>query len=354
MRVLFYIRANHDKQPGGDLIQLHKTAEALRAKGVDIEYSSDPNADLKSYDLVHTFNSPRFDETKSFFENAIAQNKPVVFSTIFWSKKEMALGISTSPVAKGLRLLFGVKLSTHVWDVVKGLQRRTNGNRDGETERWLFKSADMLLPNSEGEMREIISVYGDVCKKYEVVTNAIDAANFKKEPGAKRDGRVLSVGRVERRKNTLELIEACRILGKHLVLVGAADNEDDYVKVCLKRVNEYGFEHQGNMPQEKLKSYYYSTEVHAMASWYETPGLASMEAACGGCKIVSTDRGSTIEYFGQNAFYCDPFSRSSIVTALDAAFKSKYSTKLRAHILGHNTWQVAAKDTLRGYVEALR
>ena len=94
MNVLFFVRKNHKQVKGGDLIQIYKTAEALKNKGIKVSFSSDSNQDLSKYDLVHIFNSPRFEETKQFFESAKKQNKPIAFSTIYWSKDELAVGVA--------------------------------------------------------------------------------------------------------------------------------------------------------------------------------------------------------------------------------------------------------------------
>ena len=353
MKALFYIRANHEDQPGGDLVQLHKTAEALCAKGVKVEYSSDPKVDLDRYDLVHIFNSPRFSETKAFLENALSQNRPTALSTIYWSKQELAVGIAKNPAVVLMRRVLGIAVTKYIWGAVKNLQARVSGGSNKVIEGWLFENADILLPNSEGEMQELLKNYPSATKNYKAVRNAIDGTAFAKNPSGTRKSYVLSVGRVERRKNTLMLIEACHNLSLDLVLIGAADSADDYTAKCLKKAIAYGFKHITNVSQDKLVPYYYEAEVHAMVSWYETPGLASMEAACAGCKIVTTDRGSTKEYFKDMAEYCDPFSLKSIERSLTAAFTRNYTSELRDLILEQYTWGKTAEDTMAAYKELL-
>jgi glycosyltransferase involved in cell wall biosynthesis len=107
------------------------------------------------------------------------------------------------------------------------------------------------------------------------------------------------------------------------------------------------------MEQRDLLAYFYAAAVHAQVSWYETPGLASMEAACGGCAIVSTDRGSTREYFGDLVHYCDPWSQESIEAVLRAALAGPPDPALRETILARYTWDLAARDTIEAYRQVL-
>jgi glycosyltransferase involved in cell wall biosynthesis len=353
MKVLFYRRANHEEVKGGDLVQLESTAEALRRLGVTVEFSSDPAADLRAYDMVHVFNFPRFEECVAFMENAKRQGKPVAFSTIFWGKDELAIGIANSPKMRLAKRVLGRHASTLVWRQLKGLAR-FKATSAYSLERRLMAEADMLLPNSDGEMREINRVYRVGRRPYHPVRNAIDAGMFAQEPERVREDYVLSVGRIELRKNTLQLIEACHELGLRLKLIGGVVKGQPYEDRCLELIKQYGFEYLGLMPPAQIAAdYYYKARVHAIAAWYETPGLATMEAACGGCTIVSTDRGSTREYFDDLVYYCDPFSRASIKRALKAAYEAGPNFALREKIMREYTWDGAARDTLAAYEELL-
>ncbi|MFQ5806530.1 MAG: glycosyltransferase family 1 protein, partial [Phycisphaerae bacterium] len=94
--------------------------------------------------------------------------------------------------------------------------------------------------------------------------------------------------------------------------------------------------------------------VHACVSWYETPGLASLEAALSGCNLVVTPGGSTREYFGNQAYYCEPDNPGSIRAAVEAALAAAPDPELACRIAREFNWDAAAKNTLRGYQLALR
>ena len=57
-----------------------------------------------------------------------------------------------------------------------------------------------------------------------------------------------------------------------------------------------------------LASAYAAARVFALPSWFETPGLAALEAALAGSAVAITPFGSTREYFGDLVTYCRPAS----------------------------------------------
>lgn len=352
MRVAFYVRGNHERVGGGDLVQLRSTADALRGAGLEVAELSDPRADLTGFDLVHAFNSPWFAETLSFFANARRHRLPLAFSTIYWPKGELTVGMAESRKVRAGRALLGRRGAMAAWDAgVRSASRAVKGSGFA-MERRLFAGADLLLPNSRGELEQIERTYGLRGLRHQVVRNAIDPAGFAREPPARRAPYVLSAGRIENRKNTLALIEACAAVGAQLTLVGNA-SDDAYAARCLELVARHGFRHVGAMAQHELRELQYEAAVYAQASWYETPGLATMEAACAGCAIVTTDRGSAREYFGEQVEYCDPWSTGSIAAALTRALERPADPELRPRILGEYTWDGAAQDTLAGYERIL-
>jgi glycosyltransferase involved in cell wall biosynthesis len=100
------------------------------------------------------------------------------------------------------------------------------------------------------------------------------------------------------------------------------------------------------MPQEILMGYYKAARVHALPSWFETCGLSSLEAVAMGCNIAITDKGYTRDYFGDEAFYCNPDDCQSIFTAIDQAAQSSAPKSLQQKIIQQYTWQRAAAITL--------
>jgi glycosyltransferase involved in cell wall biosynthesis len=62
--------------------------------------------------------------------------------------------------------------------------------------------------------------------------------------------------------------------------------------------------------------------VHVLASWFETTGLVSLEAAMMDCNVVVTKKGDTVEYFSDMAYYCEPDDINSIRNAIEKAYNN--------------------------------
>jgi glycosyltransferase involved in cell wall biosynthesis len=103
-----------------------------------------------------------------------------------------------------------------------------------------------------------------------------------------------------------------------------------------------------------LLAYYQKAKVHILPSWFETTGLSSLEAAAMGCNVVITDRGDAKEYFGQNAFYCNPSCTNSIYKAVEQASLHRHNKKLQEKILSKYTWQQASLQTLQAYKQVIK
>jgi glycosyltransferase involved in cell wall biosynthesis len=102
-----------------------------------------------------------------------------------------------------------------------------------------------------------------------------------------------------------------------------------------------------------LASAYAASDVFALPSLFETPGIAALEAALAGSKIVITPHGGTREYFGTMAHYVDPHSVVSIRNGILAALNENRSDRLMHHIKQEFLWSKVAEKTLAVYKRIL-
>jgi glycosyltransferase involved in cell wall biosynthesis len=219
--------------------------------------------------------------------------------------------------------------------------------------RELFQTVAVLLPNSRAEQEQIERRFG-IPRPSVIVPNAVDTTVFY-PPGSGAPGRtgVLCVGRIEPRKNQLALIEALRGSGIPLTLVGQAGRFNAaYHRHCL-RAADADVRFMAQQPPAQLRGLYHAARVHACVSWYETPGLASLEAAACGCALVVTPGGCTREYFGDEAVYAQPNDLGTIRRAVEDALARGPSPTLGQRVAREYTWDVTAEQTLAAYRLAL-
>ena len=174
---------------------------------------------------------------------------------------------------------------------------------------------------------------------------------FRRETGL--EDFVLCVGRLEWRKNQLMLLKALEDSELPLVFAtGGFTYQPQYEEVCRKFQRRGQTVFLGRLAPDLLASAFAAARVHALPSWYELPGLVSLEAAHYNTNVVITDYGTARDYFEEDAFYCRPDDPQSIHNAVCAAYYSPVRPHLADRVAQY-TWQRAADRNLEIYEQVL-
>jgi len=358
MNVLFIARSTLYSAPGGDTIQIQSTAKYLCRLGFHIDIVlANQSVDYSTYDLLHFFNITR---PADILKHVKLSGKPFVISPIFIDYSEFERIYQTGWVSFLRRFL-----SNDETEYLKVIARFfKNGEKinsysylwrgQRRSIKYLLQRANYLLPNSESEYKRLYNKY-QIQRPYVVVPNAIDKEKFASTISTiiRETDLVLCVARIEGIKNQLNLIKALNNSSFRLMIVGKpAPNHLSYYQSCVEIAGS-NVQFIDHIPQEKLIPLYRKAHIHVLPSWFETTGLASLEAAAMGCKIVITDKGDTREYFQDYAHYCNPADPDSIRAAIESAASSVENSRLREHILSHLTWENAAQKTQYAYCKII-
>ncbi len=351
-------RATLFSLPGGDTMQINKTAEYLRDKGVliDIKLAND-TIDYSRYDLIHFFNIIRPSDILGHIKKS---KLPYIVSPIYVEFDNI------EKLNGGLRGLLYKVFGSDGIEYIKTLARLYKNAEQISDWRYLIlghknslkyviKNSKLLLPNSHSEMNRLINKY-HVTKDYIVVPNAIDKKVFNLSIVANPDylDAVITVGQITPRKNQLNIIRALNQSSFNVFIIGKPSrNALDYYKQCKKEASN-NIHFIDYLEHEELAKIYKAAKVHILASWFETTGLVSIEAAIMGCNIVITDEGDQKEYFKEYATYCEAGSIPSIRKAVEIAYKREYDTSIRNYIFSNYTWEIAADKTLEAYKKVIK
>lgn len=377
MRVLFVPRDDADRIFGGDVVQMHKTAEHLRDLGVSVEIGTAVDAAAGSHDVVHLWTSLHFPlallEQLERLES-LRGRTTIALSTI-WAPHHLVRWMDAARRWFFSRHVDGA--ATTVESARNDLQaiasRQLDFTIDGGERvsaysphpgvqfcRDVLRRVDLILPNSWMELAAIFTHLGDFTS-YAVVRNAVEARDFDGAdpsdlPQDLRAGHyAIMSARFDTRKQQDFAMLAVKDLDIPMVFVGEATDREIFERMRALATNRrapvfyYPF-----LPHSRLRHLYAGARVHVLASLFESPGLASMEAALLDCAIVTGNLAFESEYFRDGAYYCDPCDAFSIRRAVAAAWDSyddeAHSRQLLAQrIRSEYTWKHAAEETLRAY-----
>jgi glycosyltransferase involved in cell wall biosynthesis len=337
--ILFHAGSGVFQSPGGGEVQLIKTGEALEQRGFPVGLFNPWLDRLGEHRLIHFFGLHR--EALPLAKLAKKAGIGVVVSPICWYDP-LAQWHEAHGWVDGAARVSKWFLLRHCWPA--------------RSRSWRFQLltlADRILPNSEAEADQLVRLFGVDRARIRVVPNAVDThqAIAPTEQVRQRiafQEYVLYVGRIEHRKNVIGLIDSCIAADKPLVIIGRGSIESaEYEAVCRKLAEGRKIQFLGSLSKTDplLISAMASARVFALPSWFETPGLAALEAAALGTQVVITSRGATREYFGDFACYCDPLHPNSIKQAIVQAWDNPISGReqLAERIRREWTWQEVAR-----------
>jgi glycosyltransferase involved in cell wall biosynthesis len=343
--VLVHAPSTAFQAPGGGENQLVQTARHLEAMGADIRLFSPWVDRLEDYRLLHLFGMSR--EGLELATAARHRGVPVALSPICWLEPKALYRLAQNR-ARGL------------WNVakwsVKGLVPTVRGWRDE-----LIRVADVLLPNSRAEADQLIRLFSARPAAIQVVPNGVDPRFEDSDPRLFRSIHgnsdfVLYAGRIEPRKNVHGLILGARRAGVPLVIIGdAPPGCETYLDSCRDMAGGAATWYDGvDHDDPRLASAFAAARVFALPSWFETPGLAALEAALAGTAVVITPHGCTREYFGDLAEYARPDQIGGIAAAIERAWHDGPRDDLRDGIKSRFLWADVARRTAEAYDQVAR
>lgn len=344
IKVAFYVYPTAFQAPGGGEIQLLKTKEYLEKAGQEVRLFDPWHDSLRDFDILHVFGSVK--ECLNMILTAKQRGTKVVLSTICWYSWTSAWGTYTSArerAASGLR-----HLAKSFFPFLPSMRRG------------MMQHSDLLFPNSQSEAVQLARFFGVPKEKIWIVPNGVSAsfANARPEIFIEKFGLkdfILCVGRIEPRKNQLNMIRALEGTKIPLVFIGeAVPRYKSYYEACRREAGRnVSFLGAVSHDSGLLASAYAACNTFLLASWLETPGLAALEAALAGAKVVITDQGATREYFKDYVAYVSPKNFSEIRRKTLAAFQGPKHPGLKEHVRKNYLWENVAQITLEGYQRCL-
>ncbi len=208
------------------------------------------------------------------------------------------------------------------------------------------RAARRVITVSEFSRRETAELCDVDPDRIDVVPNAVDAVFSPDGPRAEGDY-VLAVGTLEPRKNLSRVVEAARLAGAELRVVGARG----WGGVTVEGA---GVRWLGRVADEELAALYRGARCLVYPSLYEGFGIPVVEAMACGCPVVTSAGSAMAEVAGDATVLVDPLDVRAIVYGMGEAEKRRAELAAdgleRAHLY---TWERAADAAATAYRKAL-
>lgn len=230
--------------------------------------------------------------------------------------------------------------------------------------------ASHIFTVSEFSKRAMLSRYRIAPDKISVIHNGVDKSRFYPSSsdqdivnsrGLFSKGYLLSVGRLEPRKNHVTLLRAYAQLQNTtlpLVIIGQPHFRFDGVFQVIQELNLDGRVHiLSNVKDEELPLFYRHAKFFIYPTWAEGFGMPILEAMASGLPVISSDSTSIPEVAGKAALLTDPNDVNAITAAIEYLLSNQalYMTMQECGLKQVDSfqWSVAAEKVRSVYLDAL-
>ncbi len=354
--ILIWNRPHALQIPGGDTVVMRRLIDMLSARGCRV--SVYPEFDPCEIDLVHLINLTVASVSREAAQFCREFQKPLVITTLFedWPRY-LVPSLHCIP-------LFNEYLSNGRNEEIftqrcASLRLTPPGPEVGLAD--VVASASLLFVCAPSEADRLSRSYENSAEKTivcpfgvtvpgECSPDELDAVRT--ELGF--DQFVLCVGRLESRKNQLMLIKALEHEDVPIVLAaGKASVQPVYGKLIERFTRKSPVKIARFLEAGRFSALMQCATAHVLPSWFELPGLVTLEAAARGTPVVASSWGAITDYLPQsNLELCEPDNPESIREAVIRATKQQRSEQLKA-AAGFWTWDRFTELTCAGYEHVL-
>ena len=353
LRIAMQNRPNTMDAAGGDTVVMQNLKQELEKMGmqVDLQFKLE---DLSQYDIVHIYNFVLPEMLKLYVDNALKQNKPSIITPMYedWPKFQSQSFKSYYVFKEYIEQGQPKDLFEQIAAPLKRMKphpRADNG--------YNVRMAGGITPSGPHEAERIREDYPfarNIVPVYlgcDITESDVSADLFYEKTGLKDF--VLCVARAETKKNELMLMKALEDEDIPIVFaIGDFTYQGPYLELCQKFKRRGKTIFLDRLSDEMLVSVYKAAKVHALPSWYELPGMVSVEAAHYDCNVVASPWGTIEDYLGDFGYYCEPDDPEDIRRAVIDAMNDPVNPAQKEHVKQF-TWKRSAELTLEAYQNAI-
>ena len=305
---------------GGVQTRIRKIRDLLHAKGIEVDYFSAFESDLRNYDVLHVFMLDY--ENRGLIKCAKRLGLKVVLSTIVSISERRKLSI--------LRLINKLGIPT--------LYKYNNE---------ILQTVDEIIVESDKEAEYIRNYYNIEDAKIHVIPNGIDKTDSIDKNNDQLldiEKYIVQIGRFDANKNQLNVIKAVKNTDINMVFIGGPDEtvSSEYYDKCRKEAegcdNIYFL---GWLPHDSPIFVSAIKHAHALIlpSYFETFGLVALEGGINGVEVCLSNTLPLNDYnvFDKKLTF-SPNSIKEIRNVLDGVLRRPKDTVLQKKVESFFNW----------------
>ena len=366
MRVLFLLRSDASRLAAGPTEQVRQYARAVTAHGGTAVIHTAHDRPAGRFDIAHVVNLDWPLESARQMDIALECADRVLLSPIHhhrpWVEAFHAAGrhglgarVAGRVGLEGFERLRGAAQALplpRLWpeasvQLVSGVTRR---------QRDMLRAASMWIVLSERETQSIVSDFSVTPTATRLVVNGADWIDEEVSLPPLPDEFVLSVARLEARKNQLAVARALVELGLPGVFVGIPNPRH---RAYVRHFEAYVDGHPSltwlrRPSRPQTLALFRRARLHVLASWYEVAPIVDLEATVAGCGAVTTTRGYSRDALGDSATYWEPDTgHDGLVRAIREALERPRDTSMAARFRDRFSWERIGDELVAIYRESL-
>ena len=259
------------------------------------------------------------------------------------------------------RILFRKRLivrTGYTWSIFAG---KTNSSRIKKyiiktIERFAYLFADAIAVSSANDL-DYLKNHFTFKARPEIIPNYIDTNIFHPVSMQKKPDSLCFVGRLDKQKNLLALLEALTGLPYTLSIIGSGSQKEALAEYA--KANNIKVDFHGNIPNHELPGVLCGHELFILPSFYEGLPKALLEAMSCGLPCIGTKVEGTREILlhKDNGYLCspDPESiRSAIIEVFeDSLLRKNLGLNARATIEANFSIERVVEKEAKIYRECL-
>ena len=234
-------------------------------------------------------------------------------------------------------------------------------NRFADQAKRATANSDLIIAVSAFTAGQVSSLLGVDPSRIRVITHGTDLSPIDPVPVV-RDKLILTVGALQKRKNTVRLIEAFESASTKWRLILAGSPSGYGAAAILDRIARSParerIEVTGYVSSEQLRSLYQRAAIFAFPSLDEGFGIPVLEAMAFGIPVLTSNRSALPEVAGDAALLVDPLNTDEIAAGLaqliqDENLRADLSQRSRLRATEF-PWTRAVHQTYEVYRELLK